>query len=88
MIIVWLSARSLLLQFVTRGRNRVVNYVFFNCFSLFSAEEENYVQVKPGRQEDNFRVKIKVQIFDIFQDYAECIRNLGQVKFRYYVHYE
>ena len=46
---------------------------------FISAEEENYIKVKPGLAGDNYQVTVKIQVFDIFIDYMECIKHLGQV---------
>jgi hypothetical protein len=46
---------------------------------LLSAQEENYIKINPGVPELNYQVIIKVQIYDIFIDYTECIYHLGQV---------
>jgi hypothetical protein len=39
---------------------------------FISAEEENYIKVKPGLAGDNYQVTVKIQVFDIFIDYMEC----------------
>jgi hypothetical protein len=46
---------------------------------FISAEEENYIKVKPGLAGDNYQVTVKIQVFDIFIDYMECIKHLEQV---------
>jgi len=46
---------------------------------FITAEEENYIKVKPGLAHDNYQVTVKIQVFDIFIDYTECIKQLGQV---------
>ncbi|CAC5416734.1 PKD1L2 [Mytilus coruscus] len=45
----------------------------------YGSEEENYIKVKPGIDTDGYNVTIKIQIYDIFIDYTECIKNIGQI---------
>ncbi|XP_063447201.1 uncharacterized protein LOC134726715 [Mytilus trossulus] len=45
----------------------------------YGSEEENYIKVKPGIDADGYNVTIKIQIYDIFIDYTECTKNIGQI---------
>ena len=45
----------------------------------FTAEQENYITVKPGQAVDNYNVVIKIEIFDIFIDFMECFVDIGYV---------
>ncbi|XP_071131885.1 uncharacterized protein [Mytilus edulis] len=45
----------------------------------YGYEEENYIKVKPGIETDGYNVTIKIQIYDIFIDYTECTKNIGQI---------
>ncbi|CAC5383759.1 PKD1L2 [Mytilus coruscus] len=45
----------------------------------YGSEAENYIKVKPGIDTDGYNVTIKIQIFDIFIDYTECTKHIGQV---------
>ena len=51
---------------------------------IITAEEDNYIKVKPGIETDNYHVTIKIQIYDIFIDYTECTKHIGQVCNRLY----
>ncbi|CAG2184580.1 Aldehyde dehydrogenase family 3 member B3,Aldehyde dehydrogenase,Aldehyde dehydrogenase family 3 member B2,Fatty aldehyde dehydrogenase,Aldehyde dehydrogenase family 3 member B1,Putative aldehyde dehydrogenase YwdH,Aldehyde dehydrogenase, dimeric NADP-preferring,Aldehyde dehydrogenase family 3 comG,4,4'-diaponeurosporen-aldehyde dehydrogenase,Aldehyde dehydrogenase family 3 member H1,Aldehyde dehydrogenase family 3 member I1, chloroplastic,Aldehyde dehydrogenase family 3 member F1 [Mytilus edulis] len=45
----------------------------------YGSETENYIKVKPGIETDGYNVTIKIQIYDIFIDYTECTKHIGQV---------
>ncbi|CAC5388020.1 PKD1L2 [Mytilus coruscus] len=45
----------------------------------YGSEEENHIKVKPGIDTDNYNVTIKIQIYDIFIDYTECTKHIGQI---------
>ncbi|CAG2212910.1 PKD1L2 [Mytilus edulis] len=45
----------------------------------YGSEEENYIKIKPGIETDGYDVTIKIQIYDIFIDYTECTKHIGQV---------
>ncbi|CAG2251689.1 PKD1L2 [Mytilus edulis] len=45
----------------------------------YGSEAENYIKVKPGIETDDYNVTIKIQIYDIFIDYTECTKHIGQV---------
>lgn len=51
----------------------------YTLFLPFTAEQENYITIKPAQTVDRYHVVIKVQIYDIFIDYTECFVDLGYV---------